>query len=323
MDIIKYSNKSLSFKRYLLAGDIGGTKTKLGVVGIGKKPEIVFTMEFRTAVLKSVVPAIEKIVSYAKEKHDIRLNDCCLAVAGPGDERFVKTINIKWNVDAKEIQKKTSLKKVLLVNDFHAIGYGLRFAGKKDLFVVQEGKGKGNKAIIGAGTGLGKSIVIEDKPFASEGGHADFPCQDGLDMKIIRFIRKKRKVSNVNYEELLSGRGIEAIYEFLSGEKSKAAGISKARDKDSRKAMKIFVKYYARCAKNFALDTLSSGGVYIAGGIAVKNKDMFKTKGFTKEFCDADKFSSILSRVPVYIITNYDISILGAASILNAKTKIL
>jgi len=316
---LRYFKNKFNYDSYGLAGDIGGTNTNLCIAGIRRnKPELLFSMHFKSAELRSLLPAVEEIIKYAKEKHCISVRNCCFGVAGPVSGDYARTVNLKWDVDAKALSRKTGLK-IMLINDFQAIGYGINLISKKDLFAVRNGKGYGNKAVLGAGTGLGKSILFFDGkryiPMPSEGGHEDFPCQNEFELKLAEFIRKKKKIKQINYEELVSGRGLEIIYEFLSKKKANAKEISKNRAKDRlcRESFKLFVKFYARCAKNFVLDSLATGGLYIAGGIAAKNKEIFKSKEFIKEFENVDRLSGVLAKVPVYVITNYDIGMIGAS----------
>jgi len=256
----------------------------------------------------------------------------------------VKLTNAKWNVSTKELIDKTPLKKVFIINDFQTIGFGLNlldFNNKNDIYHIRRGKNemepsKATKAIIGAGTGLGKSILIYDEhfdaylPIPTEGGHGDFPAQNNLELQLIEFVKKLRGISNpLSYEELLSGRGIEGIYLFLRNRReiketkytreiddslNKTPLISKYKELDGtcKETFRLFTRFYARCAKNFALDTLCRGGLYIAGGIAVKNKAIFLSNEFISEFENAYNRTDLLKTIPISVILNYDISLYGA-----------
>jgi glucokinase len=192
------------------------------------------------------------------------------------------------------------------------------------------------KAIIGAGTGLGKSILTYDEHFnayipnPSEGGHGDFPAQSEFELELIDYVKKLRGISEpLIYEELLSGRGIENIYLFLkdtqglndsqftneiNNSTDKAYLISKYKNQDEtcEKTFNLFTKFYARCAKNFVLDSLARGGLFIAGGIAAKNKEIFTSNEFFQEFENVSSYSDIMKKIPIYVIVNYDVSLYGA-----------
>ena len=341
--ILKQHKKGRKYSKYILGGDVGGTNTNLGISGIKKgKPELLFSMHFKTQELKSLVSAINTILNYAKN-NNIHVNHACIAVAGIVNNYSTSNLtNVKWKINIREILKKTQLKSAFVMNDFQAIGYSVNILNKKDFNKIRhkghkhsEVKGK-PKAIIGAGTGLGVSLLVYDKnfktyiPIASEGGHGDFPVYDEFDFKLINFIRKKRNIKkNISYEQLLSGRGIENIYSYLrslkkyastkytkeidkSKDKPKLISQYRTKDKLCKETFRLFAKYYARCAKNFTLDVLAKGGLYIAGGIAAKNKDIFKSKDFMKEFEYTHKQAESLYQTPIYLITNYDISLIGA-----------
>jgi glucokinase len=199
----------------------------------------------------------------------------------------------------------------------------------KDILKVRDGSGEGIKVIIGAGTGLGKCIVDDrlHTPMASEAGNTDFPAQDEMELKLMNFIKKREGIHSVSYMDMISGQGLKRIYLFLreSGrfpvtkvteeiEKSddKPAMISKYRNEDElcRETFRLYTKFYARCAKNFALDCVATGGIYIAGGIASKNSDIFISDDFKKEF---EKCSlQALHNIPIYVILNYDVGLYGA-----------
>jgi glucokinase len=256
--------------------------------------------------------------------------------------------NSKMMIKKQEIIKATKIKDIKLLNDFEIIGYSLNAIGKdkSKIMKIKGGSQKifETKAIIGAGTGLGMSILVFNKesksyiPIKSEGGHSDFPLEDEFDSKIAAFLKKRRLIKgNVTYEDLISGKGIENIYSYLlstkefyptdiqkdiSVAKNKPELISKYRKDDPicNKTMDKFAIYYARAARNFALETLASGGLYIAGGIAPKNKELFKSKTFIKEFHHSSLYKKVIKKIPIYMITDYRCSIYGAAyAALNAK----
>lgn len=334
------------FSSYVLGADVGGTNTNMAIAGIKNSiPSLLFSLDFKTQDLESLISPIKETLTYAKEKYNIKADLACFGVAGavtPKD--LIELTNVKFNINRNELIKKTSLDNILIINDFQAIGYGLNLLDKKnknDLFEIRNSNNQmyptfSTKALLGAGTGLGKSILIYNKnlgiyvPFPSEGGHGDFPPQNDFEMQLIKFIKKYIGISQpLTYEELLSGRGIENIYLFLKNSQQfeatdytnqinkaaeKVSLISKYKESDEtcKEAFRLFTKFYARCAKNFVLDTMATGGLYIAGGIASKNKEIFKSKEFFDEFENAYRRSEVLKEIPIYIIINYDVSLIGA-----------
>jgi glucokinase len=340
IDHKKNFNKK-NYHEYILSGDIGGTNTNLGIFGRKKsKLTLLFSFHMKSAQLRSLVTPIKSALAYA-HKHKINIARACIGAAGiiSSDISSCSLTNLTWSISVPEILKKTALKSCFLINDFEAIGYGINTLKKQDIITINEGKARENqtKAALGAGTGLGKSILLYDKaknahiPIPSEGGHADFPVQNVLENKLVEFIKKKRKVSYpLTYERLLSGAGLENIYLYLrhikkyratrytkeiDTSKEKTVLISKYMQKDNtcRKTFRLFARFYARCAKNFVLDTLSTGGLYLAGGIAEKNPSIFMSKDFLREFKKAEKLMPTLRKIPIYLIKNYNISLYGAA----------
>jgi glucokinase len=340
--MLKYSArdfvKNLSKEKYsgfYLGADVGGTFTRCTVAGIqDEKPYLIFVLEFETSSIESIIPAIKETLDYADKKYHINIRAACIGLAGviSNSEDFVKLTNAKWSISKKEIVDKTYLKDVFLVNDFEALGYGINFLDRnnnEDIFKIRVTTYPNleTKAVIGAGTGLGKCILNYHKdtgryvPIASEGGNSDFPLYDDFEAELVSYIKEFRSISKpLVYEELLSGRGLEVIYEFLCKKKddekkyTTAESISNHRcdDEICRKTFELFSKFYGRCAKNFALDTLCKGGIYIAGGIATKNKKIFQSDNFIDEFNNGNRREDFLKSVPIYVITNPYTSLLGA-----------
>lgn len=354
--LININSLDLNFTSYVLGVDIGGTYTNFGIAGIqNKKPILLFSLKFNSKELKSLIPAIIQTLDYAKNEYNIDVYDACIGAAGivsPAKD-YADLTNVNWNVSTNEIIENTSLKNAIIINDFQAVGYGINLldhSNKNDIFQVRPETNKKyitrqTKAIIGAGTGFGKCILFYDHhlkayfPNSSEGGHGDFPIYDDFEQRLINFIEKEKKDSfPVCYEDVLSGNGIESIYSFLLQDKNyksseyqdiignsieKVSLISKYREIDEicKETFQYFTKFYGRCAKNFVLDTLAAGGLYIAGGIASKNSDIFQTDEFLFEFENSQKRKKILKKIPIYVIMNYDVSLYGTC--FTAMYKIL
>lgn len=208
---------------------------------------------------------------------------------------------------------------------------------ENEIIAVKKGK-KTPKApilVIGAGTGLGKTALIYGKhsesyfPIPSEAGHSDFPPQNKEELELVNFIKKRKKIKqSISYEQVCSGQGLSNIYYFLrkkrgfsetkyTKEIDESGGmpelISKYRkaDKTCRASFEMLSNFYARFAKNFALDCMAFGGIYIAGGISQKNRDMFG-KDFAEAFEKNNKLRHALKKMPVYLVLNSNAGLLGA-----------
>jgi glucokinase len=205
--------------------------------------------------------------------------------------------------------------------------------------MVQRGilRPRAHQASIGAGTGLGKVALLWNSyfkrylPFASEGGHADCAAQSPFEMELFEFIKQEKNHNcPVSWEDVLSGVGIQRIYRFLGLQKKypltsvsqeiaeqdfhpdKISRYNKQNDPHCQDTFKLYTQLYARCAKNFVLDTLALNGMYIAGGIAAKNVSIFFDPLFIQEFQKCGKYSELLKNVPLHIIADYNVSLYGA-----------
>ncbi|HLG23862.1 MAG TPA: glucokinase [Candidatus Nanoarchaeia archaeon] len=331
-------SKKRSFRSLALAADVGGTKTLIGIFSKSQtKTEMVALFGFASRDIRDFSDPVNFVLGFVKKNYNFVIRKACIAVAAVISEKtdFAKTTNLKWDVSAKELRKKTSLKKIILVNDFEAMGFFINTASENDIVEIKNGKkiGGANMAVIGAGTGLGKCSLIYSTlkkiyvPLPSEAGHTDFAPQDSLEFELLLFIKRKTGTKAISYEHILSGKGIESIFLFLlkknrksnskikeilkSGSRTELISKYRKSDKTCKKTFEIFSKVYARFAKNCALDLLAYGGVYITAGIAQKNKDIFNSV-FIKEFQNTYNLEFVLRQIPVYLITNKNAGLIGA-----------
>ena len=341
-----------NFSYFVLGVDVGGTNTDLAVAGIkNSRPILLFSTHHKSSELSSLTPVINDILTYAKTNFEIDVDMTCIGAAGvvTSSNDYCKLTNAKWEISAEVLKRETALKSVFIMNDFQLVGFGLNLLdkdNKNDIFSIKAGNDNpfSTKVILGAGTGLGKSILIYNEnfnafiPIPSEGGNIDFPVHNDFEFELSKFVKKLREISQpLTYEELVSGRGIEAIYLFLRSKliynntnfteeidesADKIPLISKYKEKDEtcKETFRLFTKFYGRCAKNLVLDTLARGGLYIAGGIAVKNKEIFMKDDFTSEFINGFRRDDFLKEVPVNLILNYDVSLYGACFAAIIKT---
>ena len=341
---------------FILGADIGGTNSNFGLFSIGceccpegtirKKEQslspLVVSIHTKSRYITDFASVVVDLLAYLKEKHGITtINKACFGAAGVAsqDHDSAKPTNLDFVIDAASIKRATGLQEVLIINDFEAVAYGIEGLENKDLIVVHEGKprNKENKAIIGAGTGLGKCILGFDEhdaqyvPIPSEGGHADFPVYNQQELDLIEFIKKKDGFNcPVSWEDILSGQGIMRIYAFLTtlnsykksdqrehmqnnGPNPDYIFGNQENDPQCCDTFKMYAGFYGRCAKDFALETLALGGIYIAGGIAAKNLDLFSQPEFRAQFLACGKQRYLLEDIPITVIGNYNVSLYGAA----------
>lgn len=324
----------------ILVADIGGTNSNFGIFqSTNGKLKLLFSMHYKSQKITQFTNVVNQTLNHIKETYNITIHNACFAAAGVVSEHrdYAKPTNLDFGVDTQEIIQKTDLECACIVNDFEIIGHGLEEINPKDIVLVKSGSQRvtGNRAILGAGTGLGKCILLFNKhvdhyePVASEGGHADFSPQSELEFELVNFIKKtEKRTCNISWEDVLSGYGIERIYKFFLHKNGKQNAdkdlvdnglhpdeifANRNRDEHARNTFELYTKFYARCAKNFALDALALGGVYIAGGIAAKNLPLFELSAFMDEFINCGKQMALLKKIPIFVITDYNISLYGAA----------
>lgn len=262
----------------------------------------------------------------------------CLGVAGPVLDNRCRTTNLPWTLDGDELAKRFSIPMVRLLNDLEATAYGLFVLQPDELDVLNPGtapKSPHSLALIAAGTGLGEAILFWDgrryQPIPSEGGHADFAPNTDLEIELLRHLRTTHL--HVSYERLLSGAGIQAIYEFLRdhkkneptwlAERLKAAdppaviaeaGLAKQAD-IAVQTLDLFASIYGAEAGNLALKAMALSGVYLGGGIAPKLLPKLKDGTFMRAFTAKGRYKRLLSAIPVRVITNPKAGLLGAAAV--------
>lgn len=338
--------------RCLLGGDIGGTNSNFGVFEMrGTQPILLFSLHAKSQEVTDYAALLRDVIDHCKIGYGIILEEACFGAAGiiMQDHAVVKPTNLAVTIDARAIMKMTGLKQLFLINDFEAVALGIDYIDPKDLVVINHGEQDHNrmqKACIGAGTGMGKSALVWSKhfkrylPIVSEGGHADCAAQTDIESKLCAFVQAEagRKESPVSWEDLLSGIGIRRIYQFLGAQQTYPETeiareiaqhgfqpdlISAYAQQDARckATFDIYTTLYARCAKNFVLDLLALNGLYIAGGIAAKNIELFKQKAFLDEFIKCNKHSAILQEVPIFVIADYNVSLYGAVAYLDLKQQ--
>jgi glucokinase len=317
-------------KKKILAGDVGGTKTDLGLFSV--EETLIRPVREKKFINKDHKGPLEVIEKFIGETGAEGIAAATFGVAAPvtenratltniswdidGEEikkRFaIKKVEISWDIDGEEIKKRFAIKKVELINDLVATGWGLPLLSGADFFMLQEGRPRrANAALIAAGTGLGESILFWDGkthvPAATEGGHTDFAPRDTLETGLLTYLIKK--YGHVSYERVLSGMGLKNIYDFLkevSG-REESPGLKAKFEKEDPASV------ISDEAQNLALKALAVGGVYVGGGIAPKIVEALKGGGFIKAFTDKGRFKGFLSDIPVYVILNARTALIGAA----------
>ncbi|MDQ3283410.1 MAG: glucokinase [Acidobacteriota bacterium] len=297
----------------LLGGDVGGTKTLLRCVD--ENGATLFEQRYESASYRSFDDLVRDFLS----QNEGEIDAACFAVAGPVYGARAEITNVGWVIEEAALTRTFPIGRVSLINDFYAIALGVPLLDDRDLVSLQEGERDTSApiAILGAGTGLGQAIVTRHGSMhhviSSEGGHADFAPQDGEQARLFLYLHET--YGHVSWERVASGMGLVNIFTFLGGDEISAAEIAEradAGDARAQHAFAIFVDVYGAEAGNMALRVLARGGVYLAGGIAAKNKDRFTDGRFMNAFTRKGRFHDLVRSIPVDLIVNEEVGLIGA-----------
>ena len=304
----------------VIAGDIGGTKTLLQLVDVATHAVILET-RYESGGYATFDAMLRDFIAHADAKP---ADSACFAVAGPVIGDRAQVTNLKWTMVASDLSRDFAIARVSLINDFYAVALGVPLLAPADLLSLNSGMRAEHApiAILGAGTGLGEAALIHDglkwNVVPSEGGHADFAPQD--DEQASLFSQLHAELGHVSWERVLSGHGLVAIHNFLSGvdraydEKipMEIAALADSGDATATHTFEIFVDVYGAEAGNMALRLLARGGVFLAGGVAGKNTRHFTNGKFQSAFTRKGRFTDLLMTIPVDIIMNPEVGLMGA-----------
>jgi glucokinase len=312
----------------ILAGDIGGTKTNLGMFDVQQgKLDRVAEKRYPSREHKG----LEEIVADFVSVSGIKATAAGFGIAGPVVDNRVRTGNLPWVVDGAIMAKQLGLERVRLMNDLEAAAFGISVMGPTDLETLHEGVSapQAPRVVIAAGTGLGEAILFWDGtkhiPTATEGGHADFAPHTDQQVDLWKFIKARSEF--VSNELILSGRGFKTLHEFLNPDVrhpgfddpsiDPAPAITRmALTKECPvcvAALDLWVEIYGSEAGNLVVRSVARGGVYVAGGIAVKILPLLKNGRFAAAFQDKEKMSDFLAQVPIHVVLDEECPLKGAA----------
>jgi glucokinase len=316
----------------VLVGDIGATKTSLTVADItGEHIELHEPRSYASGSF----PGLEHCARAYLDETGFACERGAFAVAGPVKEDSCATTNLAWVVDGRTLEAKLGLERARLLNDLEAVAWAIPALGPAQLEQLQAGDGsRGNACVISAGTGLGEAGLFWDgtrhHPFASEGGHADFAPVSVIELSLLGFVRGRHP--RVSWERVVSGMGIANIYAFLlqhrqastpawlqseiaAGDLAAAVAHAAARGADPIcvETMRLLFTLYGREAGNLALKHMALGGVYLAGGVTLRNLELLRGSGFIDAFREKGRMSELMQRMPVRVILDPHVALRGAA----------
>lgn len=320
----------------ILAGDIGGTTTRLLLAE--REGAALRTLAEQSFDSQRYTSLADVIGEFRRDTRQVPVDAACFAIAGPvrrtADDESVRVTNLPWRIARATLARAVNIPQIRLMNDFEAVGYGIERLDEHELVELQAGQPtpSGPRAILGAGTGLGQAIVLRqgdhDVVVPTEGGHVEFGPTDALQIDLARWLIAK--LGRASYEDILSGAGLTRLYGFLYSrgaipespavavtlkDGDPAAAIHAAalkQDPLAQAALDLFIKIYGAQAGNLALATGATGGVYVAGGIAPRILEPLRTGAFLTAFRSKGRMTELLQRIPLRVIVSPDVGLRGA-----------
>ncbi len=317
---------------FVLAGDVGGTKTLLGIFDASApRPSPIVTRSFATLEYRDLPSIVDEFLTHADAKQT-PIGRACFGVAGPVIDEAAELTNVPWRIDGRSVASRFRIERVKLLNDLESIGYAVPVLRADELHVLQQGTPRigGNMALIAAGTGLGEALIhnVGGRPIpsASEGGHADFAARTEREIALVRDVTSR--FGRCDVEHVISGRGLLNIYRVAHRSTRCAVGID-VNDADAAalissaamerrcagcvETLDIFVDAYGAEAGNLALRSVSTGGLFVGGGIAPKILPALDAGGFMRAFLAKAPLELMVASMPVHVVLNAEAGLLGAA----------
>jgi glucokinase len=314
----------------ILAGDLGGTKSNLGLFDV-QREKLVRVAHKRYASQEHA--GLEEILTDFLTETSGKVTQSAFGIAGPVVNNRVRATNLPWVVDGTSVAKHLGLSHVRLLNDLEATAYGIEVLDPKDIETIYTGMPapQANQVVIAAGTGLGEGVLFWDGkrhlPMATESGHADYAPNTVQQADLWKFIKEHEEF--VSAESILSGSGFLRVHEFLNPSVRHPSFDGHGKDpapEITRQGLSgecpvcvatldLWVEIYGSEAGNFALRNVARGGIFIAGGIAVKVLPKLRNGRFAAAVKHKEKLGDFLSQIPIHVILNEDCPLIGAANV--------
>jgi glucokinase len=315
----------------LLAGDVGGTKTFLGLFApTGARPAPVDVRSYATAAFTSFDDLLDTFLRDVPSARNPTA--VSLGVAGPVIGGRSHLTNVGWTIDSTRLAARLGTSRVALLNDLEALAWSVEVLAAEELAVLHDAVPApgGNAALIAAGTGLGEAMLHRVNgrllPVPSEAGHADFAARTDRELELVRELRARHGRAEI--EQVLSGPGLVNLHAFTHrggrcdivegvADADLPARISQAgltgRCQGCTEALRMFVSAYGAEAGNLALRTVATSGVYLGGGIAARILPALRSGLFMEAFLAKPPMADLVARVPVQVILNTAAGLIGAA----------
>jgi glucokinase len=318
----------------VLAGDVGGTKTNLGLFVMGKtRPVAQVTDRFPSRDAGS----LEAIIDQMLKRHPAKIQSACFGIAGPVINGECRTTNLPWVVRERQLRRRFGWKQAVLINDLGAAALAIPLLQHREVKSLNRARRRKNQNIglIAPGTGLGVALLVpadgQYRPVASEGGHANFAPFETDEIGLWRYLQSR--FGHVSSERVLSGQGLVNIYDWLksSGRFSESADVAAeiksadgarvitenaigGKDPLCKASLERFCRIFGSISGDLALTGMTTGGVFLGGGIPPKILPALAEGNFMSGFTRKGRFEAMMQNIAVRVILNDSAALLGAAS---------
>jgi glucokinase len=319
---IEEKGRKLKASTKILAADIGGTHSRFGFFQIDAAGQLVCrrTEWLDTRQASSFMDLIGQLDAVQFALPPQQADVAVFSIAGPVMEGSrSRPPNIAWNVDMAEFARHYKIDTSLLINDFVAQAYACRSPAVESAEQILPGRVNETAplVVIGAGTGLGQAALVpvpggQLRAVPSEAGHGSFPFESTAEADLMRFLLDQTGEAYVRTETILSGRGLSRVHQFLTGQSLAPADVAGSLKYDSQ-TLRWMARFFGRVCRNSALQFLAYGGVYIAGGVAAKTPRLVTHAAFGRAFRQSPTMAAVLERIPVFLNTNEESGLWGAA----------
>jgi len=306
----------------IIAVDIGGTNSRFAHFTVEDSGSLscVDRVELKTANASSLDDLIDRALGLKSIPAGVSWDIVVLAVPGAVKENTCASLaNVSWDVDVSGLRARLAGTRVFLINDFVAQAFACPLAERLETQAVQAGvpEPRAAMAVIGAGTGLGHCALLATDgggflPLPSEAGHAAFPFYGKTETAYRDFLMERTGAEYPYGDIVVSGPGLTHLHAFLTGREMSPKDIVAEIPPESETTV-LFSRFYARACRNYALTVLALGGLFIAGGVAMKNPFLVVNDHFRKEFTESRHYGPMLRQIPVSLIVSEDSGLWGAA----------
>ncbi len=317
--------------RTILVGDVGGTKTVLALMDEG---EALRTVQ---RYVSGDHPSLQAIVGRYLADTGASPSAACFGVAGPVLGGSSRITNLPWVLDEASLARAFHLDRVRLLNDLEALAHALPHLSASGVETLHEGRADpdGVVAVIAPGTGLGMAFVVRPASGAvvlpTEGGHTAFAPRSPLQDELLAWMRPR--FGHVSVERVCSGSGIVNLYAFLeeSGRHTEDDGIARAlqrapdptpvivdaalgrRSDLCAATLDLFLAILGGVVGDVAVQLLTRGGIYLAGGIPPRLLERLRGPAFLDAAFDKGRFRPFVETLPIRVVLDPLAPLVGAA----------